>query len=119
MKIVFGPRSAYQNLIWYQSLVNLKKMIFLVLCRYSFLSAAAQQQSMDLYMIVTLNSFNYYEWKSHIEILLRNKDLYRVTIALEIEPNAVAKKARWHNRKDEAYGFLCLSLSLSITYFPY
>ena len=31
-------------------------------------------------------------------------------MALEIEPNAIAEKASWHNMKDEAYGFLCLSL---------
>ena len=73
---------------------------------------------MDLYKIVTLNSFNYHEWKDNIEILFRNKGLYRVTMALEIEPNAVVEKARWHNNKDEDYGLLCLSLSLS-SYFPY
>ena len=32
-------------------------------------------------------------------------------MALEIEPNEVVEKEKWHNRKDEAYGFLCLSLS--------
>ena len=71
---------------------------------------------MDLSKIVTLTSFNYYECKSKVEILLHNKGLYRVTMALEIEPNALAEKARWHNRKDEAYGLICLSLSG--TYFP-
>ena len=45
---------------------------------------------------------------------MRIKGLYTVTMALEIEPNAVVEKARWHNRKDEAYGFLCPSLSLSL-----
>ena len=71
---------------------------------------------MDISKIVTLTSFNYYEWKSKIEILLRNKGLYRATMALEIEPNAVVEKARWHNRKDEAYGFLCLSLYLELIF---
>ena len=80
---------------------------------------------MDLSKIVTLNSFNYYEWKSKIEILLRRKgvyrvtmaleiNLYRVTMALEINPNAVAEKAMWHSRKDEAYGLLCLSFSCEL-----
>ena len=75
---------------------------------------------MDLSNIVTLTSFNYYEWKANIELLLRNKGLYRVTMALEIDLNALAEKARWCNRKDEAYGLLSLSLSLSLsgTYFP-
>ena len=66
---------------------------------------------MDLSNIVTFTSFNYYEWKSNIEILLCNKCLYIVSMALEIEPNAIDEKASLHNMKDEAYGFLCLSLS--------
>ena len=71
---------------------------------------------MDLSKIVTLTSLNYYEWKSNIEILLHMKGLYRVTMALEIEPNAFVEKARWHNRKDEAYGLLSLSLSLEFIF---
>ena len=70
---------------------------------------------MDLSKIVTLTSLNYHEWKSKIEILLHNKGLYRVTKAIEIEPNVVAGKARWHNSKDEAYGLISLSLSLSLS----
>ena len=42
--------------------------------------------------------------------------LYRVTMALEIDPNALAKKARWHNKKDEDDGFICLSLSTEIIF---
>ena len=37
--------------------------------------------------------------------------LYRVTMETEVEPNAAAKKIKWHNRRDEAYGLLCLSIS--------
>ena len=68
---------------------------------------------MDLYKIITLNPFNYHEWKAKIDILLHSKGLYIITMALEIEPNAVVEKARWHNKKDEAYGLLCISLYLS------
>ena len=39
------------------------------------------------------------------------KGLYRVTMEKEAEPNAAAKKIKWHNRRDEAYGLLCLSIS--------
>ena len=46
-----------------------------------------------------------------MEILLRVKGVYRVTIAIEEEPNAFAEKIKWHNRRDEAYGLLCLSIS--------
>ena len=45
-----------------------------------------------------------------MEILLREKGLYRVTMAIEAEPNAAAEKIKCHNRRDEAYGLLCLSI---------
>ena len=64
---------------------------------------------MGISNIATLNSVNYYEWKSKIEILLRNIGLYKVTMALEIDPNGVFEKAKWHNRNYEYYGLLSLS----------
>ena len=73
---------------------------------------------MDLAKIVTLISFNYHEWKSNIEILFNNRGLYIVIMALEIDSNVVVEKEKWHNMKDEAYGLLCISLSLSRTSFP-
>ena len=39
-----------------------------------------------------------------------DKGLYRVTMAIEADPNAAAEKIKWHNRRDEAYGLLCLSI---------
>ena len=66
---------------------------------------------MDSPSLIILTPFNYHEWKAKIGILLRSRGLYRVTIALENEPNAGIKKVKWHNRLDEAYGFLCLSIS--------
>ena len=32
------------------------------------------------------------------------------------EPNAVAEKIKWHNRRDEAYGLLCLSISRDLLF---
>ena len=52
-----------------------------------------------------------HKWKSKIGILLLIKGLYRLTLSLENEPNAMIEKAKWHNRLDEAYGFLFLSIS--------
>src|SRR5713101_4863847 len=51
-----------------------------------------------------------------MEILLREKCLYRVTMATEAEPNAAAEKIKWHNRRDEAYGLLCLSISRDLLF---
>ena len=37
-------------------------------------------------------------------------------MALENEPNSVVEKAKWHNRLDEAYGFICLTISPNIIF---
>ena len=51
-----------------------------------------------------------------MEILLREKCLYRVAMATEADPNAAAEKIKWHNRRDEAYGLLCLSISRDLLF---
>ena len=51
-----------------------------------------------------------------MEIFLREKGLYRVTMETKAEPNATTKKIKWHNRRDEAYGLLCLSISRDLLF---
>ena len=51
-----------------------------------------------------------------MEIILRVKGLYRVTMAIEADPNAAAEEIKWHNRRDEAYGLLCLSISRDLLF---
>ena len=51
-----------------------------------------------------------------MEILIRVKGIYRVTMEIEAEPNADAEKIKWHNMRDEAYGLLCLSISKDILF---
>ena len=74
---------------------------------------------MDSSLAIILTSFNYHEWKAKISILLRSRGLYRVTLALENETNAVIEKAKWHNRLDESYGMICLSISPYLLFHPY
>ena len=50
---------------------------------------------------------------------MHSRGLYKVTLALENEPNAVIEKAKWHNRLDEAYGLLCLYISPDILFHLY
>ena len=47
---------------------------------------------------------------------MRVKGLYRVSMATEVDPNAVVKKFKWRNRRDEAYGLLCLSISRDLIF---
>ena len=51
-----------------------------------------------------------------IGILLRSKGLYKVTLALENNTNVVIEKGKWHNRLDEAYGLIFLSIYLDILF---
>ena len=47
---------------------------------------------------------------------MREKGLYKVTMAIEADPNAAAENIKWHNRRDEAYGLLCLSISRDLLF---
>ena len=71
---------------------------------------------MDQSQKIILTPFNLFEWKDEMEILLREKGIYRVTMESEADPNAVVEKIKWHNRRDEAYGFLCLSISRDLLF---
>ena len=71
---------------------------------------------MDQSQKTILTPFNFFEWKAEVEILLRAKGLYKVTMETEAEPNAAAEKIKWHNRRDEAYGLLCLSISRDLLF---
>ena len=63
-----------------------------------------------------MTPFNFFEWKAEMEILLRLKGIYRVTMATETDPNAAADKIKWYNRRDEAYGLLCLIISRDLLF---
>ena len=47
---------------------------------------------------------------------MRSKGLYKVTMATEVEPNAVAEKIKWHNQRDDVYGLLCLNISRDLIF---
>ena len=71
---------------------------------------------MDKSHKIILTPFNFFEWKDAIEILLRSKCFYRVTMETDDDPNAITKKIKWHNRRDEAYGLLCLNISRDLLF---
>ena len=71
---------------------------------------------MDQSQRIKLTLFNLFEWKTDMEIFLREKFLYRVTMDTEEDPNVAAEKIKWHNRRDEAYGLLCLSISRDLLF---
>ena len=54
--------------------------------------------------------FNFHSWKGDMEIQLRARGLYRITMDTEEEPYFVTEKDRFLNKKDESFRFLCLSI---------
>ena len=47
---------------------------------------------------------------------VERESLYSMTMTTEAEPNAAAEKIKWHNKRDEAYGLLCLSISRDLIF---
>ena len=63
--------------------------------------------------IFLLRSTNYFQWKSHMENLLRSKGLYRITLGTKTAPDEDEKKVKWKNKNDQAHGLMGMSI------FPY
>ena len=63
-----------------------------------------------------LNSFNYFEWKTEISLLLRSKGLYQVTMGTKKEPTAAAEKIKYFNKLYEEIGMICLSISRDLLF---
>ena len=66
--------------------------------------------------IELLTPFNYHQWKGDMEIQLRAKGLYKVTMNKKEEPNHVVDKARFFNKMDESFGFSCLFISKDLLF---
>jgi hypothetical protein len=67
--------------------------------------------NMDSTSNLLLTGTNYFEWKSHMEDLLRSKCLYQITLGKEKTPTDDDKKVKWANRSDEAHGLIEMSIS--------
>ena len=63
-----------------------------------------------------LTPFNYHQWKEDMEMRLRSKRLFRLTMETEAKPVHYVDKEKYWNRLDEAYGCLCLSISQDILF---
>ena len=58
-----------------------------------------------------LTNTNYFQWKSHMEDLLRSKDFYQITLGKETKPTDANKKFKWDNRNDKARGIIRMFIS--------
>jgi hypothetical protein len=53
---------------------------------------------MEIKRIVLLNGVDYFQWKSHMENLLRSKGLYRITLGRKNAPDDYGKKPKWEKK---------------------
>ena len=63
-----------------------------------------------------LTPINFHSWKGDMEIQLCSRGLYRVTMDTEEELGSAIDKSRFLNKKDEAFIFLCLSVSWDLLF---
>jgi hypothetical protein len=63
------------------------------------------------YSLTILLTHNYFEWKLKILHQLKCRELYRITMATEVEPTLVIEKNEYLNRMDEAYDLIYMSMS--------
>ena len=63
-----------------------------------------------------LTPLNYHQWKEDIEIQLLSKGLYRVIMEMELELIHYVDKEKYWNKIDEAFVFMCLSISKDILF---
>ena len=66
--------------------------------------------------IVLLTSINYFQWKSHMEDLLRSKGLYKITLGIETTPDDDKKKDKWENKNDQDHGLIGMSIWLDLRF---
>ena len=51
-----------------------------------------------------------------MEIFLRSRGLYRISMATEVEPTTTIENSKYLNRMDEAYESLCMNISLELLF---
>jgi hypothetical protein len=66
---------------------------------------------MDYSPEILLMPHNYLEWKPKKLFHLRFRELYQITMEMEVEPNYVDEKNDFLNRQDMAIGSIGMSVS--------
>lgn len=58
-----------------------------------------------------LTPYDYHERKDQMAWYLHQKELYMITMAVEVELTLAIEKSRYLNRMDEAHGSICMCIS--------
>ena len=60
--------------------------------------------------------FNNLDWRKNMQIVFLNKGLYKVTMGREFEPQQYLEKSNYLNKLDEAFGFMCIHISMELLF---
>lgn len=63
---------------------------------------------------ILLTSSNYFQWKFHMEYLLKIKGLYKTTLGIEDSSTGSSKKDKCKNRNDSTLGLIVMSISIDL-----
>ena len=66
-----------------------------------------------------LTPLNYLDWRDDLQVLLCNKGMYNITMGREVEPHQPLEKLKHLNKLDEAFGFMCIYISMELLFHLY
>ena len=58
-----------------------------------------------------LTPFNYVDWREDMQLSLRKQGYYRIILGSDTEPHHPAKRSKFMNHLDVAFGYLCTHIS--------
>ena len=82
-----------QNLTWYQSTGICNQCTSNFICRFRRLKKQQRMESkLEFPQSAILTPYNYFEWKPKIQLHLRSRGLFRITMGTEVEPTSQWRK---------------------------
>ena len=63
-----------------------------------------------------LTPFNYLNWREYMQLPLRKLGYYKIILGREVDHHHPAKKNKFLNRLDEAFGYLCTHISRDLLF---
>ena len=60
--------------------------------------------------------YNYFAWEAKMDIFLRSRGLYRISMATEFEPTTAIENSKYLNQMDEAYRALYMNISAQLLF---
>ena len=95
----------------------------LIFCRYlcsilKYLTESTYHEMENSYAHTPgiLTPFNYIYWREDVNMTLRNKGWFRMTMGRGVERQQYFEKSKFPNQLDEAFGFMCIHICKEILF---